>query len=106
MTPVVVPRLSANDDVYTLVEWLLPDGREVTRGQPIATVETSKAASELVAECSGVLHRGVAVGAECRVGDVLGHLFESAEDRERFVAAQSTTAVAGDDGGADDGGVL
>lgn len=103
MTPIVVPRLNANDDVYTLVEWLLPDGRQVTRGQPIATVEASKVACELVAECSGVLHRVVAVGAECRVGDIVGHLFDSVEDRLRFVATQSGTGVPSKD---DDGGVV
>jgi 2-oxoglutarate dehydrogenase E2 component (dihydrolipoamide succinyltransferase) len=101
MTPVVVPKVNSNDVVYTLVEWLTPDGRQVAEGEPLAVVETSKAACELVAERSGILHRAVPVGAECQVGDIIGYLFDSAEERLRFAAAQPHAGHSAVDGHAE-----
>ena len=53
MTEIVVPKLNANDTTYTLVEWLVPPGATVGAGDPVATVETSKAAEELPSPADG-----------------------------------------------------
>ncbi|WP_327002975.1 hypothetical protein OHA72_49125 [Dactylosporangium sp. NBC_01737] len=95
MTEILVPKLNANDTTYTLVEWIVPSGATVRSGDPVATVETSKAAEELPSPADGVLHHAVPVGAECGPGTVLGRLSGSEAERDRLLAP---------DPGAGDGG--
>jgi 2-oxoglutarate dehydrogenase E2 component (dihydrolipoamide succinyltransferase) len=95
MTEILVPKLNANDTTYTLVEWIVPAGATVRAGDPVATVETSKAVEELPSPADGVLHQAVAVGAECAPGTALGRLFASEAARDRFLTP---------DAGADAGG--
>lgn len=71
MTEITVPRLNSVDDRYVVLEWLVQDGAAVTSGQPVAVLETSKAAAEIDAVADGVLYQRVAVGAECAVGQAL-----------------------------------
>lgn len=63
MTDIRIPKLSNNDTEYILVEWAVEDGKPVRAGDPVATVETSKAAEELAAEADGYIMHLVAVGA-------------------------------------------
>lgn len=99
MIDVEVPKLNTNDADYVLTDWLVEEGRWVRPGDPIAVVETSKAAEELVSEQGGVLHRVVPESSECRGGDVIGHLFGSEEEHRLFVlertASAETPAAAG-----------
>ncbi|WP_055479966.1 2-oxo acid dehydrogenase subunit E2 [Sphaerimonospora mesophila] len=74
MIDIRVPKLNNNDSSYLLVEWTVEDRSPVLEGDPIAVVETSKAAEELVAEASGVLHHVIAVNAECAPGQVIARL--------------------------------
>ncbi|MEU4335364.1 2-oxo acid dehydrogenase subunit E2 [Micromonospora lupini] len=93
MTDLVVPKLNNNDTTYVLLDWLAEDGEQVRSGEPIAEVETSKAAEELLSDGDGVLHRLVKVNQECAPGDVIGHVFDSEEARQRFLAAAVAPAV-------------
>ncbi|MFG1654550.1 2-oxo acid dehydrogenase subunit E2 [Micromonospora sp. NPDC049275] len=90
MTDLVVPKLNNNDTTYVLLDWLAEDGEQVRSGEPIAEVETSKAAEELLCDGDGVLHRLVEVNRECAPGDVIGHVFDSEEARQRFLAEAVT----------------
>jgi 2-oxoglutarate dehydrogenase E2 component (dihydrolipoamide succinyltransferase) len=83
---IVIPKLNTVDVTYTLVEWLFGEGEVVPSDAPVAIVETSKAAQELTCESGGVLHRVVVPPAECELGTVIGHLFASREESERFAA--------------------
>lgn len=74
MIDIRVPKLNNNDSSYVLVEWTAGDRTPVREGDPIAVVETSKAAEELVAEASGVLHHVIPVNAECAPGQVIARL--------------------------------
>lgn len=74
MTELRVPKLNNNDDEYTLVEWVVGDGKPVTAGEVVATVETSKAAEDLLAPTDGVLWHGLAPMGVCRPGDVIGEV--------------------------------
>lgn len=94
MPDIAVPKLNNNDDTYLLVDWLYDDGQEVRAGEPVAVVETSKAAADLVSEQGGVLHRLTGVREECRPGDVIGRLFASEEERLTFATA-AAVAVTG-----------
>ncbi len=69
-----VPRLAESISEATLVEWLKPDGAAVRTDEPVATLETDKAAVEIVADASGVLRHGRKVGEIVLVGDVLGQI--------------------------------
>ncbi|WP_426510199.1 2-oxo acid dehydrogenase subunit E2 [Dactylosporangium sp. McL0621] len=74
MTEIRVPKLNTNDAEYTLVEWIAPAGSLVRAGDPVATVETSKAAEELPATDSGYLRPLLPVGAVFPAGAVIGRL--------------------------------
>jgi 2-oxoglutarate dehydrogenase E2 component (dihydrolipoamide succinyltransferase) len=64
----LVPKLNNNDTEYVLTDWLVPDATPVAAGDPVAVVETSKAAEELEATAAGVLHHRLPAGARCRPG--------------------------------------
>jgi 2-oxoglutarate dehydrogenase E2 component (dihydrolipoamide succinyltransferase) len=97
VTDIRVPKLNNNDQTYTLVEWLAGDEEPVEPGAPVATLETSKAAEELVCDDGGVLRHGVSAGTECEPGTVIG-----------WVVAPGTPRTPGDDAAerpaAEDGG--
>jgi 2-oxoglutarate dehydrogenase E2 component (dihydrolipoamide succinyltransferase) len=70
----LVPKLNNNDADYVLTDWLAPDGTPVTAGAPIAVVETSKAAEELEADTTGVLHHRLPAGTRCRPGEPIAFI--------------------------------
>lgn len=67
-----VPRESAGDDTAVLIEWLVEDGAQVERGQPVCTVEMSKAAVDLEAPRAGWLFQLCQVRQEIAVGRPVG----------------------------------
>lgn len=69
MAELLVPKLNNNDTEYVLTDWLVDDGTPVTAGDPVAVVETSKAAEELEATSTGTLRHALAAGAVCHPGD-------------------------------------
>jgi 2-oxoglutarate dehydrogenase E2 component (dihydrolipoamide succinyltransferase) len=69
-----VPRLAESISEATLVEWLKADGSAVRIDEPIATLETDKAAVEIVADAAGVLSHAHKPGDVVQVGDVLGRI--------------------------------
>ena len=71
---VLVPRLAESISEATLVEWLKPDGGAVRADEPIATLETDKAAVEIVADAAGVLSHARKAGEVVKVGDLLGRI--------------------------------
>ncbi|NUS11566.1 MAG: pyruvate dehydrogenase, partial [Streptomyces sp.] len=71
MAELLVPKLNNNDTEYVLTDWLVKDGEQVGAGEPVAVVETSKAAEELEAGASGTLRHLLAAGARCRPGEVI-----------------------------------
>jgi 2-oxoglutarate dehydrogenase E2 component (dihydrolipoamide succinyltransferase) len=80
---VKVPRLAESISEATLVEWLKADGASVRTDEPIATLETDKAAVEIVADTAGVLTHARKPGDVVKVGDVLA----------RIGAAEASTAA-------------
>ncbi|MEV0428685.1 2-oxo acid dehydrogenase subunit E2 [Micromonospora sp. NPDC050495] len=99
MRDLIVPKLNNNDTSYVLTDWLVDDGGKVAAGDPVAEVETSKAAEELACDHTGVLHRLVAVQQECAPGQVIGHVFDDEEARQRWLAraTPAAPAAAGDE---------
>ena len=74
MSDILVPKLSNNDTEYILVEWAAEDGKPVRSGDPVATLETSKAADELVAEADGYITHLVEAGAFVAPGQSIATL--------------------------------
>ncbi|MEU4792135.1 2-oxo acid dehydrogenase subunit E2 [Micromonospora tulbaghiae] len=74
MRDLTIPRLNSNDDTYILLEWLVAPAGAVSAGDCVATIETSKAVSDLICQAEGYLVPAVPAGATCRPGDVVGHV--------------------------------
>jgi 2-oxoglutarate dehydrogenase E2 component (dihydrolipoamide succinyltransferase) len=75
---VTIPRLAESISEAVLVQWLKQDGETVRVDEPIATLETDKAAVELPAEAAGVLRHARKVGDKVEVGDVIARIEEGA----------------------------
>ena len=52
-----LPKLGMNQEEGEIVNWLVEEGDEVTKGQPIVEVETDKTTLELESTASGVVAR-------------------------------------------------
>lgn len=52
-----LPKLGMNQEEGEIVSWLVGEGDEVEKGQPIVEVETDKATVELEATAAGVVAR-------------------------------------------------
>ncbi len=84
MIGIELPTLNTNDSSYTLVEWLVPDGSSIEGEEPLAVVETSKASEEIESTGPGILHVLVGGGQDCRPGQTIAYLFESADERDSY----------------------
>jgi len=64
---VTVPQLGVNDEEATIVEWHVVDEDSVSTGEPLCTLETSKAIFDVEAEMSGYIVHLVDAGSEARI---------------------------------------
>jgi 2-oxoglutarate dehydrogenase E2 component (dihydrolipoamide succinyltransferase) len=69
-----VPRLAESISEAVLVEWLKPDGAAVKVDEPVATLETDKAAVEIAAADAGLLRHVSKVGDRVVVGQVIARI--------------------------------
>ncbi|MFI5906741.1 2-oxo acid dehydrogenase subunit E2 [Dactylosporangium sp. NPDC051541] len=93
MTDIRVPKLNNNDAEYTLLEWIAAPGAFVAAGDPVATVETSKAAEELPSVGEGYLRQLIAAGGACAPGTVIGRLEAAAAGPAAPAPTQATPAA-------------
>jgi 2-oxoglutarate dehydrogenase E2 component (dihydrolipoamide succinyltransferase) len=98
MIDIEVPKLNNNDESYELTEWLVADEATVSPQEPLVVVETSKAQQEIEAPGPGILLAIAAPGSRCCPGDVIGRLFETAEERDRYASLQRDDQAAAADG--------
>jgi 2-oxoglutarate dehydrogenase E2 component (dihydrolipoamide succinyltransferase) len=73
-----VPRLAESISEAVLVAWLKPDGERVRADEPVATLETDKAAVEIASDVAGTLRHVRKVGDTVKVDDLLARVEESA----------------------------
>jgi pyruvate/2-oxoglutarate dehydrogenase complex dihydrolipoamide acyltransferase (E2) component len=71
---VLMPKLGFSMNEGTIAEWLVPDGAQVTQGQPLYTLESDKSAQEIEAPGSGTLTILKAAGESYEVGTILGEI--------------------------------
>ncbi|MDH3690745.1 MAG: lipoyl domain-containing protein [Gammaproteobacteria bacterium] len=72
---VALPKWSETMEDADIGEWLVKVGDRVTKGQPLANIETEKATLELESPAAGVVEAILAeVGQTVMVGDVLARI--------------------------------
>ncbi len=108
---IIVPKMGQTVETVRLVQWLVKEGDEVQRGDPILEIETDKATFEVEAPASGILRviehqEGEEVPVITRVGiiaapdeDISALLSRAGEPAaEEAPAAREEPAVRGGDG--------
>jgi sugar O-acyltransferase (sialic acid O-acetyltransferase NeuD family) len=70
--PVKMPRVSANDDSGTIVEWLHTTSEQVNKGEILCVVETMKSIFEIESPSSGYFFPLRSVGETVEVGVTIG----------------------------------
>jgi pyruvate dehydrogenase E2 component (dihydrolipoamide acetyltransferase) len=79
-TDVTMPRLSDSMEEGTIIKWLVDEGGEVKRGEPLVEIETDKANMTYEADTSGTLIEVVAgEGDTLPIGDVIARIGEAGE---------------------------
>ncbi len=73
-TEVRIPKLGMLASTATLVEWLVDNGAEVTKGTPLYVLETDKSSTEIEAPSSGILEILGTVDTEYGIGDVVARI--------------------------------
>jgi pyruvate dehydrogenase E2 component (dihydrolipoamide acetyltransferase) len=69
-----MPRLSDSMEEGTIVRWLKQDGERVSKGEPLADVETDKATVTFDADADGVLRILAVEGETVPIGKVIGSI--------------------------------
>jgi pyruvate dehydrogenase E2 component (dihydrolipoamide acetyltransferase) len=79
-TDVTMPRLSDSMEEGTVLKWLVDEGGEVKRGEPLVEIETDKANMTYDADTDGVLVEIVAQeGDTLPIGEVIARIGEAGE---------------------------
>jgi pyruvate/2-oxoglutarate dehydrogenase complex dihydrolipoamide acyltransferase (E2) component len=73
-TEVLLPKLGFAMNEGKLVEWLVPDGGQVTEGQPLFALESDKSVNEVEAPVSGTLKILKPIDETYDVGTVIGEI--------------------------------
>jgi pyruvate dehydrogenase E2 component (dihydrolipoamide acetyltransferase) len=77
--PIEMPNLGYDMERGKIAAWTKQVGDKVSRGEPIAEIETEKATIEMEALAAGTLVEIVQPeGAELAVGEVIGYLDDEA----------------------------
>jgi pyruvate dehydrogenase E2 component (dihydrolipoamide acetyltransferase) len=97
---ITMPRLSDSMEEGTILKWLVAEGDEVKRGQPIAEIETDKANMTYEADSDGTISELVAAeGDTLAIGEVIARSQRRQTRRRRSPSrspsSQSPRATAG-----------
>src|SRR5919199_5072622 len=80
-TDVTMPRLSDSMEEGTILKWLVEEGGEVKRGEPLVEIETDKANMTYEADTSGTLIEIVVdEGDTVPLGEVIARIGEEGEE--------------------------
>jgi acetyltransferase-like isoleucine patch superfamily enzyme/glycine cleavage system H lipoate-binding protein len=77
---IVLTREDANTEFALLAEWLVEDRAEVTLGQPVCVVETTKATVEIESPGAGTLVQLFAEDIEVELGKTIAYVAQTAEE--------------------------
>ena len=77
---IYLPKVGMTMEEGTLCKWLVPDGSQVSRGQPVFEMETEKVQMEVECDFEGALKQLVPEGAQLKPGDVVGCVLAVGEE--------------------------
>jgi pyruvate dehydrogenase E2 component (dihydrolipoamide acetyltransferase) len=107
---VTMPRLSDSMEEGTVLKWLVEEGGEVTRGEPLVEIETDKANMTYDADTDGVLIEIVAQeGDTLEIGEVIARIGDAGEAKSdgggkaEEGGEEEAEAEAGEEVGAEEG---
>src|SRR4051794_27726842 len=82
-TDVTMPRLSDSMEEGTILNWLVEEGGEVKRGEPLCEIETDKANMTYEADTDGTLIEIVVPeGETVALGEVIARIGEAGEEKQ------------------------
>lgn len=79
-TKIIMPKLGLNMKEGLIVEWLVEEGADVKKGQPLLTVETDKVVNEVESEAEGILRQMAEAGDSVPVAEVVAYVLEPGEE--------------------------
>ena len=80
MLEIVLTREDANTEYALLAEWLVEDRAEVSAGQPVCVVETTKATVEVESPGAGTIVQLYGEDVEVELGKTIAYVAESADE--------------------------
>lgn len=90
----IMPKLGLTMEEGTILQWLVPDGAEVTAGMAVMSIETDKVESDVEASGSGRLHQLGQPGDTFTCGAVVGMLLAEGEQAPSPAAAPAPAPAA------------
>src|SRR4051812_9043891 len=88
-TDVTMPRLSDSMEEGTILKWIVEEGGEVKRGEPLCEIETDKANMTYEADTDGtLLEIVVAEGETVALGEVIARVGEAGEETSESKAEE------------------
>jgi acetyltransferase-like isoleucine patch superfamily enzyme/glycine cleavage system H lipoate-binding protein len=90
---IVLTREDANTEFALLAEWLVEDRAEVTQGQPVCVVETTKATVEVESPGVGTLVQLYAEDVEVELGKTIAFVAETAAELASLDVAEKEKSV-------------
>ncbi|WP_150302633.1 biotin/lipoyl-containing protein [Pseudomonas saliphila] len=73
-TEIILPKLGFSVNEALLAEWMVADGAEVSKGDPLYAIESEKSMQEIEAPADGTLRILQQAGETYEVGTVIGEL--------------------------------
>ena len=77
---VIMPKVDMDMAKGKIVTWHVSEGDTVTKGEPLFDIETDKAAMEVEAADSGILHHAVPEGTDVPIGKPVAWLYAEGEE--------------------------
>src|SRR4051794_4256365 len=97
-TDVTMPRLSDSMEEGTILKWIVEEGGEVTRGEPLCEIETDKANMTYEADTDGVLVEIVVQeGETVALGEVIARVGEPGEASAQGAGGRGQESPEGED---------
>src|SRR5215510_8224484 len=92
-TKVIMPKLSPTMEEGQISRWLKKEGDKVSMGEPLAEIDTDKAAMEMQAPANGVLRKIlITEGESAPLGQLIAVIGEPDEDISSLVGKAASKA--------------
>ncbi|MEQ8922503.1 MAG: acetoin dehydrogenase dihydrolipoyllysine-residue acetyltransferase subunit [Marinovum algicola] len=77
---VIMPKVDMDMASGKIMSWHVAEGETVSKGEPLFDIETDKAAMEVEAPDSGILHHAAPEGSDIPIGQPIAWLYAEGED--------------------------